>query len=367
MTGIAGVLRFATLLLILPWLAKAQTPPPAVLVATAELRAIAAASEFVGRVKAADRVDLRARVTGFLGPRLFQDGDHVAEGQVLFRLDPAPFEAIVQQRQAAVQSAEATLQLADMQAQRGRELIRSNSIPQSQLDEREATLTRARADLALAQAALREAGINLSYTQITSPIPGRIGEASASPGNLVGPSSGVLAAVVREDPIQVTFPVTQRQLLDVRRDTGTLDLESLIASLRLADGSRYAQQGRIDFVGVQADAKTDSIPMRALFPNPQEILADGMSVRVIIEPAKPEQALVIPQAALLQDQSGSYVFVVEPDRKAGIRRVKTVTQRDGTAVVLEGLQAGQPVIVQGQARVRPGILVAPSPMPSQGS
>lgn len=367
MAGFAGVLRYAMLLLVAPRLATAQAPPPAVLVATAELRTIAAASEFVGRVKATDRVDLRARVTGFLGSRLFQDGDHVTEGQVLFRLDPAPFEAVVQQRQAAVQSADAAVQLADMQAQRGRELIRSNSIPQSQLDEREATLTRARADLALAQAALREAGINLSYTQITSPIAGRIGDANVSPGNLVGPSSGVLAVVVREDPIEVTFPVTQRQLLEVRRDTGTLDLNSIVASLRLADGSRYAQQGRIDFVGVQADAKTDSIPMRAQFANPQEILADGMSVRVLIEPAKPEKALVIPQAALIQDQSGSYVFAVDPDRKATVHRVKTVTLRDGTAVVLEGLEAGQQVIVQGQARVRPGTVVAPSPMPSRGS
>src|SRR5690242_17460416 len=219
---------FAALLLALPWVALGQTAPPAVLVASAELRTVASASEFVGRVKAIDRVDLRARVAGFLGPRLFQDGDAVTEGQVLFRLDPAPFEAVVQQRQAAVQSAEAAVQLADVQSQRGRELVRSNSIPQSQLDEREATLTRARADLALAQAALREAGINLSYTQIASPITGRIGDANVSPGNLVGPEAGVLAVVVREDPVQVTFAVTQRQLLEVLRDTPGLNFDDLV-------------------------------------------------------------------------------------------------------------------------------------------
>src|SRR5580704_16307628 len=137
--------------------AMAQTPPPAVLVATAEMRDITPATEFVGRVKATDRVDIRARVTGFLGPRLFKDGDLVTEGQVLFKLDSAPFEAIVQQKQAAVQSAEASLQLADLQAQRSRDLVRTNAAPQSQVDQREADLTRAKADLALAQASLREA------------------------------------------------------------------------------------------------------------------------------------------------------------------------------------------------------------------
>ena len=135
--------------------AMAQTPPPAVLVATAELRDITPATEFVGRVKATDRVEIRARVTGFLGPRLFKDGDLVTEGQVLFKLDSAPFEAVVQQKQATVQSAEASVQLADLQSQRSRELVRTNAAPQSQVDQRDADLTRAKADLALAHASLR--------------------------------------------------------------------------------------------------------------------------------------------------------------------------------------------------------------------
>ncbi len=370
--GLRAALRVvrATPLAILCWVGpavSADLPPPAVLTATVELHPIVPATEFVGRVKVTDRVDLRARVTGFLGPRLFQDGDQVSEGQVLFKLDPAPFEAIVMQRKATVQSAEAAVQLADLQAQRGRELVRTNSLPQSQLDEREAALTRARADLALANASLREAGINLSYTQIQSPIPGRIGDANVSPGNLVGPETGILAVVVREDPIEVTFPVTQRQLLEVRRETSSLDLENAVASLRLADGSRYEENGHITFIGVQADARTDSIPMRALFPNPKRILTDGMSVRVVIEAAQSEQALVIPQAAIMQDQSGSYVFAIGADNKAAAQRIKVETQRNGTAVVLEGLKEGQQVIVQGQARVRPGMTVAPSPMPPQGS
>jgi membrane fusion protein, multidrug efflux system len=346
--------------------AMAQTPPPAVLVAAAEMRDITPATEFVGRVKATDRVDIRARVTGFLGPRLFKDGDLVTEGQVLFKLDSAPFEAVLQQKQAAVQSADATLQLADLQAQRSRDLVRTNAAPQSQVDQREADLTRAKADLALAQASLREASINLSYTQIQSPISGRVGDALVTPGNLVGPGTGVLAIVVKQDPIDVIFPVTQRQLLEIRRQNSDIDLNTVVASLKLVDGSRYDQTGRINFIGIQADPRTDSVPLRAVFPNPQGILDDGMSVRVVLEAAKPEQALVIPQAAILQDQAGSYVFTVAADNKATEQRIKAEIQRDGSAVIRDGLKPGERVIVQGQGRVRAGMVVAPSPMP-QGS
>jgi membrane fusion protein, multidrug efflux system len=347
--------------------AMAQTTAPAVLVATAEMRDVTPATEFVGRVKATDRADIRTRVTGFLGPRMFKDGDLVTEGQVLFKLDSAPFEAVVQQKRAAVESAQASVQLAELQARRSRELVRTHAAPQSQVDQREADLTRAKADLALAQASLREASINLSYTQIQSPISGRVGDAIVSPGNLVDPGTGVLAVVVKQDPIEVVFPVTQRQLLEIRRQTSDIDLDTVVVSLKLADGSRYDQSGRINYIGVQADPRTDSVPLRAIIPNPHAILNDGMSVRVVLEAAKPEQALVIPQAAILQDQAGSYVFAVDADNKAVERRIKAETLRDGSAVIRDGLKPGERVIVQGQGRVRPGLAVAPSPMPAQGS
>jgi membrane fusion protein (multidrug efflux system) len=173
--------------------------------------------------------------------------------------------------------------------------------------------------------------------------------------------------VVKQDPIDVVFPVTQRQLLEIRRETSDIDLNTVVASLKLVDGSRYDHTGSIDYIGVQADPRTDSVPLRAVFPNPQAILDDGMSVRVVLEAAKPEQALVIPQAAIMQDQAGSYVFAVEADNKAVERRIKAETLRDGRAVVRDGLKAGERVIVQGQGRVRAGVVVAPSPMPAQGS
>ncbi|MBV8737214.1 MAG: efflux RND transporter periplasmic adaptor subunit [Alphaproteobacteria bacterium] len=343
--------------------ATAQPSPPAVLVTTAEMRDVSATAEFVGRVKAIEKVDLRARVDGFLGPWLFKEGDLVKANQIVFTLDPAPFEAALAQRKAEVASANAALDYADLQARRGRELIKTKTIPQSELDLRESALLKAKATLAQAQAAQQAAEVDLSYTQIKSPIAGQIGQAAYSPGNLVGPNSGVLATVVKEDPIQVVFNVSQRQLLQERRAVPKGELDTILARLRLADGSTYAEPGKLDFVGVQADPNTDSIPLRAAFPNLQGVLADGMSVRVILEVGKPVQALVIPQSAIAQDQSGTYVFVVDAQNKAIMRPIKAEMQRDGTAVVKDGLAAGDRVIVQGQARVRPGSTVAPSPAP----
>lgn len=343
--------------------AAAQPAPPAVLVAAAEMRDVSKTAEFVGRVKAVDKVDLRARVSGYLGPRLFKEGDAVPQGQTVFTLDAAPFEAVLAQRRADAAAAAAALKYAELQVQRGRELIKTRTIPQQQLDERETSLLGARASLDKAQAAVQEAEVNLSYTQIKTPIAGRIGQAAFSPGNLVGPDSGVLAAVVSENPIQVVFNVTQRQLIEARREVPQDHLDGIVARLRLADGSLYDQPGHIDFVGVQADPRTDSVPLRAVFPNPKDVLADGMSVRVVLEAGKPVQALVIPQAAIAQDQTGSYVFVVDRENKAARRPVKVEIQRDGTAVVKDGLAAGDRVIVQGQARVRPGLTVAPSAAP----
>ncbi len=341
----------------------AQPAPPAVLVAAAQMRDVSPTSEFVGRVKAVDKVDLRARVSGYLGPRLFKEGDQVPQGQTVFTIDPAPFEAVVAQRRADVAAATAALALADLQARRGRELIKTKTIPQSELDARETALLRAQASLDQAKAAMQAATVDLSYTKIQTPIAGRIGQAAFSPGNLVGPDSGVLATVVRQDPIQVVFNVTQRQMIETRRDAPQDRLDSIVARLRLADGSTYDQHGHIDFVGVQADPNTDSVPLRAVFPNPKGVLADGMSVRVLLEEGKPVQALVIPQSAIAEDQAGTYVFVVDAQDKAIMRPVKVDVQRDGTAVVKEGLAAGDRVIVQGQARVRPGLTVAPSAAP----
>src|SRR6266851_2603784 len=324
--------------------AQQGAPPPAVLVQPAELRPIAAQAEFIGRAAAVDKVELHARVKGFLGPRKFNDGDEVKKDQVLFTIEPEPYQAAVDQKIAQRDAAQAALNNAELQLKRAAELLRTNTGPQVTYDQR------------------RDAQIQLSYTEIKSPIDGRIGRASVSPGNIVGPDSGVLATVVKENPIRVLFPVTQRELLEARRDNSAGDPPSV--RVRLADGSFYKEKGKLDFIDVTVDPKTDGQIVRATFDNPDATLTDGQTVRVVLEDSKVPSMIAIPQAAIAIDQAGSYVYVVNDKNVAEQRRIKTGVSRDGLTAVTEGLKAGEKVIVQGQQRVRPGMVVTPTMAPS---
>ena len=335
-----------------------QPAAPAVLVQPAELRALGRQIEFIGRVQAPEKVTLRARVQGFLGPRHFVDGAKIKNGQTLFTIEPEPFEATVDQRKAQVASAQATLLNADQQLARARELIKNGNIPQSTVDQRVAEQARAKADILEAQAALREAEINLSYTDIKSPIPGRIGRAMVSPGNLVGPDAGALATIVLDDPVDVLFAVTQRELLDARRRTG--DVGKISVRLKLADSSLYEHPGEINFLDVQVDPKTDGQIVRARFPNPNSALTEGQTVRVVTEQEASAKVVVVPKPAVAVDQTGPYVFVVAADNVVALRRVRLGIGQEGVVAVEEGLKEGERVVVQGQQRIRPGMTVAPT-------
>ena len=345
-----------------PAVAQQGAPPPAVLVQPAELKLIAAQAEFIGRAAAVDKVELRARVKGFLGPRKFNDGDEVKKDQVLFTIEPEPYQAAVDQKIAQRNAAQAALNNAELQLKRAAELLRTNTGPQVTYDQRLSEQLQAKAQLEDANAQLRDAQIQLSYTEIKSPIDGRIGRASVSPGNIVGPDSGVLATVVKENPIRVLFPVTQRELLEARRDSSAGDPASV--RVRLADGSFYKEQGKLDFIDVTVDPKTDGQIARATFDNPDATLTDGQTVRVVLEDTKAPSVVAIPQAAIAIDQAGSYVYVVNDKSVAEQRRIKTGVSRNGMTAITEGLKAGEKVIVQGQQRVRPGMVVAPSVAPS---
>jgi membrane fusion protein (multidrug efflux system) len=336
--------------------AQQNAPAPAVLVQPAELRSMSKQAEFVGHAEALEKVDLRARVQGFLGPRLFKDGDTVKENQVVFTIEREPFEAAADQRKAQLASAEATLANADQQLRRTAELAQKGNAPVAQLDQRRAEQGQAKAAVMEAQANLRDAQIQLSYTEIKTPIGGRIGRAAVSPGNLVGPDSGVLATVVKDDPMQVLFSVTQREMLEARDSEVTGKVRALV---RLANGTLYSEKGRIDFLDVQVNSRTDGQTVRAMFPNPDDILTSGQTVRVIIEEKGGDKVVVIPQSAVAIDQTGSYVFVVGQDNKVEQRRLRLGTNREGLAVVEEGLEPGDRVVVQGQQRIRAGMIVAP--------
>ena len=336
--------------------AQQAVPSPAVLVQPAELRSIKKQAEFVGRAEALEKVDLRARVQGFLGPRLFKDGDEVKEGQTVFTIEKEPFQNAVDQRKAQLAAARAALANADQQLQRTTELARRGNTPIAQLDQRTAEQGQAKAVVMEAEANLRDAEIQLSYTDIKTPISGRIGRAAVSPGNLVGPDTGVLATVVQDNPMQVLFSVTQRETLEARDSEVTGKVRALV---RLANGSLYSEKGRVDFLDVQVNPRTDGQTVRAMFPNPDDILTSGQTVRVIIEEKGGDKVVVIPQSAIAIDQTGPYVFVVGQDGKVEQRRIKLGANREGLAVVNEGIEPGERVIVQGQQRVRAGITVTP--------
>jgi membrane fusion protein (multidrug efflux system) len=358
----ARALAFGCLVLLLgntPARAQQAAPPPAVLVQPAELKPIASQSEFIGRAAAVDKVELRARVKGFLGPRLFNDGDLVKKNQVVFTIERETYQATVDQKIAQRDAAQAALTNADLQLNRASELLKTNTGTKQTYDQRLSEQLQAKAQLEDASAQLRDAEIQLSYTEIRSPIDGRIGRAAFSPGNLVAPDSGVLAVVVSESPIRVLFPVTQRELLEARKDKAAGD--PLIVRVRLADGSLWKETGQLDFIDVIVDPKTDSQIVRATFANKDGALTDGQTVRVIIEQEKPQTLLAVPQQAIAVDQTGPYLFVVNDKNVVEQRRVKTTgVMREGMLVVTEGLKAGEKVIVQGQQRVRAGMTVTPT-------
>jgi membrane fusion protein (multidrug efflux system) len=341
----------------------AAAPPPAVMVMTVQPTEITPRVQFNGRVVAVDEVELRARVTGFLQQRQFEEGADVATGDLLFVLEKDQYQAVVDQRQAEVASAEANKANTAAQLQRGEELVKNGNIPKSEVDLRRAADLMAAASIQEAQAALEQASINLGYTEIHAPLAGRIGRAAFSVGNLVGPDSGVLATIVSQDPIYVTFPVSQRQLMDYRREHG--DAGPPVVKVTLPDGSVYDQTGEIDFLDVQVDQGTDTVTVRAELPNPERTLVDGQFVSVRVEAGTPEPVLTVPQAALQVDQAGPYVLVVGDGDKVEARRV-TLGESEGTlAVVQDGLKEGERVIVDGIQKVRPGMAVAASEAPPQ--
>jgi membrane fusion protein (multidrug efflux system) len=288
----------------------------------------------------------------------------VKAGQLLFTLEQPPFAAEVALRRAQVDSARADLANATTQVTRGRELLKTNAIPQATLDDRITAEAEAKAKVAAAEAQLQQAEINYGYTEIRAPFDGRAGRSPLSPGNVVGPSTGTLVTIVRDDPTRISFPVTQRQLLQFRRQGGSGEADRIKVRVRLPDGNMLDSTGRFEFIDVTTNRSTDSVLVQASIPNAQRLLVDGQAVTVVVEAGEPEQAIVIPQSALQIDQAGSFVLIVGAENKVEVKRVKTTRGLGGQLVVNEGLEIGQMVITEGAQRARPGAVVAPQPAPS---
>jgi membrane fusion protein, multidrug efflux system len=338
----------------------ASAPPPAVTVVKVTAAEIKPATTFTGRIEAQNKVDLRVRVDGFLEKRLFAEGADVTEGELLFVIEKEFYQAAVDQAKAALATAEATLKLADIDVDRQTQLLQRNVTAQATLDQSIGKQGEARGNMLAQKAAVEKAELQLSYTDIKSPISGRIGRASVSVGNFVSPSKNALATIVSQDPIYASFPVTQREVLAVRKQQAPSKGAEYVVFVNLADGSRYPSAGKIDFVDNTVNQGTDTVQVRAIFANPDRVLVDGQLVTVVVEQGKGESALLAPQQALQVDQTGPYVLVVDKDNKIQIRRVETDVARGANIVIRKGLAENEFIVTEGIQRVRPGQIVAPT-------
>jgi membrane fusion protein (multidrug efflux system) len=350
--------------LALPAPIAAQQPAPAatpVGVVTAEKKPIAKTFDFVGRVEAINRVEVRARVTGYLEEVLFREGDLIKEGTPLYRIEHGLFQAAVEQAQGSLERSNASRALTAIQLQRAQDLLDKQAGTVVARDQAKAADDQAKGAIMQDEASLQTAKINLGYTDIVSPITGKVSRTNVTKGNVVGPDSGVLTVVVSQDPMYVTFPVSQREFLRAQEAGRHVDINQIKATLRFANGTLYDQTGTINFVDVTVNKATDTVLVRATFPNPKSTLVDGQLVNVSLELGTPDEKVVVPQAALIADQGGVYVFMVE-DGKAVRRGVKTGGAA-GTGVVIDsGLSGGELVIVEGLQTVRPGAAVRATPI-----
>lgn len=375
----------AGLLLIAASAAIAQgapaSGPPIVETAAVKIASVTAKTEFVGSVVAAQQVALMARVEGFLDAVNFAEGSFVKADSIAFVIEKDTYQAAVEGAQAQLDSAiaaeagaEANLKLQDINLVRQKELLKTNAVPQSTVDQAQATrdsaaadVDQAKAQIALMRSQLQTAQLNLSFTDVKSPIAGRIGKANITEGNLVTPQSGPLATVVQTDPIRVVFSISDREYLEVikavKPDNSGIaaDAGNYQPKLTLPDGSEYDQPGKIAFVDNTIDPTTGTIAVYADFANPQLKLVPGQFVQVTVQGSESVNLPVVPASAILQDQQGAYVFGLGDGNKAQIRRV-TLGQRVGTDwAVTSGLANGEIVIVSGIQKVQAGVVVTPQP------
>lgn len=318
--------------------------------------------EFVGRIEAINRVEIRARVKGYLEDVLFKAGENVDEGTPLYQIEKDLFQAAVEQAQGTLERSKAAYDLAKLTTARAVELLSKNAGTVVARDQAVAQEAAAQGAVLTDEANLSTAKINLGYTDIKSPITGRIGRTSVTKGNVVGPDSGLLTTIVSQDPMYITFPVSQRELLRAQEAQQGKKLEDIKVRLKFPDGTFYDKTGTVNFIGVSVDRTTDTVIVRATVANPKSMLIDGQLVRVVVQVGEPVEQVVVPQAALIADQEGVYVFIVE-DGKAAVRRLKIGGESGANSVIKEGLKGGEQVIIEGLQSVRAGIPVRANPLP----
>ncbi len=348
--------------------AGAAPPPPKVSVAKPVQKKVTERDEYVGRFVAFDYVEVRARVSGYLEKIHFKDGQLVKQGDPLFTIDPRPFKAAVAQAKASIEQAKANRAFAESDLKRGESLRAGTTITQQALDQRMQASRVAAAAVTAQQAGLEQAELDLSFTELTAPISGRIGDRRVSVGNLVsGGASGsttLLATIASIDPIRFEFTMDEASYLRYLRIAGGKASAAadrgmtLPVQLKLIDEDKFSHEGKIDFVDNAIDRSSGTIRGRALFANADSKLTPGMFGRIQIATSAPVAALLVPDAAIATEQVRKFVYVLDADNVAHPKYVKLGQLVDGLRVV-EGIEPDDTIVVNGLMRVRPGVKVAP--------
>ncbi|TAL86113.1 MAG: efflux RND transporter periplasmic adaptor subunit [Candidimonas sp.] len=367
----ARIVFFASVLLLT---ACGQKPTPQmggmkvpVSVVTVEPTRTAILAELPGRVEAIKDAQIVARVTGIVTKVNFAQGSDVKQGQLLFTIDSAPYRATRDQAAAQLQQAQANVRSANLLAQRYSKLIKENAVSRQDYDNARATAGQAVAAVAAARAALESADINLSYTKVVSPIDGRTGKSLVTEGALVSASAGTQLATVQQiDRVYVDFTRSTTELAALRRALADGDLQqtgtnAAKAEVVLDDGSLFKQPGKVLFSGITVDPTTGQVNLRAVFPNPDQILLPGMYVRVQIEQGVDQKALLVPQQALQRTADGLTSLYVVKDGKVALTAVQVGPLVNGKSVIERGLKAGDVVVVEGFQKIRPGASVQAMP------
>ena len=350
-----------------PRAAGAEARPPKVTVAKPVKRLVTDYNEYVGRFVAVDAVEVRARVSGYLEAIHFKDGQLVKKGDLLFTIDRRPFEATLAQSQANLAQARANLAFTQADLERGQNLVRGNTITQQTFDQRTQAKRVAEASVAAQEAAVRQAQLDLEFTELRAPVSGRIGDRRVSAGNLVtGGTTGnttLLATITSIDPIRFEFTMDEASYLHYIRLAGDTAAANrginMPVRLKLIDESGFSHEGKMDFVDNSIDRGSGTIRARAEFANPDGTLTPGMFGRIRVPVAKPAEALLVPEVAIGTEQVRKFVLVVDGDNVARPKYVTLGPTTDGLRVVSTGLEPDDRVIVNGLMQARAGVKVAP--------
>lgn len=346
--------------------AAPSTPLVSVNVAMTRLATPENARQYLGRIEAMQMIDVTTRTEGFIIKRQFTDGQMVKEGDVLFEIDPALHQTAVALAEAQLESARANAQHAQVNLNRLQQLGASRSASQAAVDEARAQRDMTRAAVAQSEANLRLQQIQLSYTRITSPITGQVGQSRFHVGSLINPASGSLVNIVQLDPIRIAIAINEKDYISARyKGTKGNDVLSYIPQIRLSNGKLYSESGTFDSIDNQIDAQTGSVVIRTRFNNPQHLLLPGGVVSVSLLPEEPETVTMVPIAALQQNKQGHFVLVVDKENKVEVRPIQLGRQFQQEYEVVEGLKADEQVIVAGIQHVRPGMTVNAHPVASQ--